>query len=70
MDGEDLKIWYRKSTNDGGKGLYEFYYEKCINSPVLNILLIMGECQMFKDWVPTVYDTDYKYRTSEFMNFG
>ena len=61
INGEDLKIWYRKPSDPG---VYHFYFDKYINAPVENTLVIMGELQKFKEWVPMVYDTEFTYKMS------
>ena len=40
INGDDLKVWYRK--RDGG-GMYDFYYEKYADAPIENVVCVVRE---------------------------
>jgi hypothetical protein len=56
MNGEDLKIFYRKEE---GKGIYTFYLEKMAEAPLFNVLSVISELQTYKDWVPLMYKSEF-----------
>ena len=61
MDGEDLKIWYRK--NEGG--MFDFYFEKHVNAPIENVVCVIREVDTYKKWVPMIYESRFLYSVTD-----
>lgn len=48
-DNDHTKIYYRQEEGLPGITLY---LEAVINAPLLNLFAVLGEVQLFKEWVP------------------
>lgn len=62
INGDDLKIWYRK--REGG-GMFDFYYEKDCNAPIENVVCVVREAQTFKTWVPMLYESKWLHEVTD-----
>lgn len=48
-DKSELKIYYKKEE---GLSPVTCYIEGIINAPIMDVLTIMGEVDMYKNWMP------------------
>ena len=44
------KIYYRF---EGASSLCSLYLEKVITAPIINVMAVLAEAQLYKEWVPT-----------------
>ena len=49
VDKADQKIYYKKEE---GLSPVTCYIEGVINAPLINVITIMGEVELFKNWMP------------------
>ena len=63
IDLPEYKIYYRYEP---GQPICSLYLERVINAPVINLMALLAEAQLYKEWVPMTSKSEVISKVSHF----
>lgn len=63
IDKPDYKIWYRYEP---GQPICSLYLERVFHAPIINLMAVLAEAQLYKEWVPMTSSSEVLSKVSNF----